>query len=70
MSGTESQTLEMGPFGSKDKYKFPRICRYFDCESYDTCLTTAANHNWKVFTCEGCVLAKHLEVVSIRGEED
>ena len=68
MSGTKSQNQKVGPFGSKDRFSFPRICRYFDCESYDSCLDTAANRNWKVFTCEGCVLAKRLEVID-KGEE-
>ncbi len=63
MSGTESQTQKVGPFGSKDKYKYPKIYRYFDCSSYDTCLDTAANKNWKVFTCEGCVLAERLAFI-------
>ena len=67
MSGSASQP-PLGPFGSKDKYKFARICRYFDCDSYDTCLDTAANNNWKVFTCEGCILAEILEEIPMSVE--
>lgn len=70
MSGTEFKSREKGPFGSRDKYKFDRICRDFDCDSYDGCLSIAANKNWKVFTCEGCVFATVLEIISVKGEED
>jgi|6_EtaG_2_1085325.scaffolds.fasta_scaffold273381_1 hypothetical protein len=68
MSGTKSPTSVMGPFGSKDRFKFLKIYRYFDCELYDSCLDTAANSNWKVFTCEGCMLAKCLVLID-KGEE-
>jgi hypothetical protein len=60
---------DLGPFGSKDRYAFERICRYFDCALYDVCLDTAANANWKVFTCEGCRLADKLEIIDMTGEE-
>jgi hypothetical protein len=63
MSGKTSQPQKIGPFGSKDKYAFPRICRDFDCELYDQCLDLAANKNWKTFTCEGCELATKLEII-------
>ena len=65
MSGTESQPEIVGPFGSRDRFKFPKTYRYFDCDSYDACLDIAANRNWKVFTCEGCKLAKCLELIEV-----
>jgi len=65
MSGSDSKTQVVGPFGSKDRYAYPEIHRDFDCESYDHCLDIAANKNWKVFTCEGCSMACRLEKIDV-----
>ena len=37
----------------------PLVARYLDCPNYDACLSHAAMHKWRSFSCEGCRKTTH-----------